>query len=244
MVPTRVDILSIPVDCVTMDQAVEWADSRMQLSEPKTVIAVNPEKIMKAQTDPELQQFLRAAGLLIPDGIGVVLATRLLGLGYAERVPGAELMPRLCALASEKGYSVFLFGASPEVNERAAAKLQKDFPALTIAGTQHGYVQPVEMPAVLDRINTAAPDFLFIALGSPKQELWMSTYLPHLRVKVCQGVGGTFDVLAGRVKRAPRLFRAIHLEWLYRLLSQPSRLLRQTALPLFAFHVLRKRVMG
>ncbi len=244
MVPTRVDILSIPVDCVTMDQAVEWADSRMKLSEPKTVIAVNPEKIMKAQTDPQLQQFLRSAGLLIPDGIGVVLATRLLGLGYAERVPGAELMPRLCALASEKGYSVFLFGASPEVNERAAAKLRSDFPTLTIAGTQHGYVQPAEMPAVLDCINKAAPDFLFIALGSPKQELWMSTYLPQLRVKVCQGVGGTFDVLAGRVKRAPWFFRCIHLEWFYRLLSQPSRLLRQTALPLFAFHILRKRVFG
>ena len=100
------------------------------------------------------------------------------------------------------------------------------------------------MPAVIDRINTAAPDFLFIALGSPKQELWMSTYVPHLRVKVCQGVGGTLDVLAGRVKRAPRLLLSIHLEWLYRLLSQPSRMLRQTALPLFAFHILRKRVLG
>lgn len=244
MVPTRVDILGIPVDCITMDQAVAWAGSRMQFSEPKTVIAVNPEKIMKAQSDPQLQRFLRSAGLLIPDGIGVVLATRLLGLGYSERVPGAELMPRLCALASEKGYSVFLFGASPEVNKRAAAKLRNDFPALIIAGTQHGYVQPAEMPAVLDRINRAAPDFLFIALGSPKQELWMSTYLPQLRVKVCQGVGGTFDVLAGRVRRAPRFFRCIHLEWFYRLLSQPSRLLRQTALPRFAFHILRKRVLG
>ncbi len=244
MVPTRVDILNIPVDCITMDQAVAWADSRMTLSEPKTVIAVNPEKIMKAQSDPTLQQFLRSAGLLIPDGIGVVMATKLLGLGYAERVPGAELMPRLCALAAEKGYSVFLFGASPEVNERAAARLRKDFPALTIAGTQHGYVNAAEMPAVIDRINAVAPDFLFIALGSPKQELWMSTHLPRLRVKVCQGVGGTFDVLAGRVKRAPWIFRRIHLEWLYRLLSQPGRLLRQTALPLFAFHILRKRVLG
>ena len=125
MVPTRVDILNIPVDCVTMDQAVAWADSRMTLSEPKTVIAVNPEKIMKAQSDPALRQFLRSAGLLIPDGIGVVIATKLLGLGYAERVPGSELMPRLCGLAAEKGYSIFLFGASPEVNERAADKLRQ-----------------------------------------------------------------------------------------------------------------------
>ena len=244
MVPTRVDILNIPVDCVTMDQAVAWADSRMTLSEPKTVIAVNPEKIMKAQSDPALRQFLRSAGLLIPDGIGVVIATKLLGLGYAERVPGSELMPRLCGLAAEKGYSIFLFGASPEVNERAAHKLRQEFPGLTIAGTQHGYVDDADMPAVIDHINAVAPHFLFIALGSPKQELWMSTYLPRLRVKVCQGVGGTFDVLAGRVKRAPWIFRCIHLEWFYRLLSQPSRLVRQTALPLFAFHILRKRVLG
>lgn len=244
MVPTRVDILNIPVDCVTMDQAVAWADSRMTLSEPKTVIAVNPEKIMKAQSDPTLRQFLRSAGLLIPDGIGVVIATKLLGLGYAERVPGSELMPRLCGLAAEKGYSIFLFGASPEVNERASHKLRQEFPGLTIAGTQHGYVDDADMPAVIDHINAVAPDFLFIALGSPKQELWMSTYLPRLRVKVCQGVGGTFDVLAGRVKRAPWIFRCIHLEWFYRLLSQPSRLVRQTALPLFAFHILRKRVLG
>lgn len=227
-----------------MDQAVAWADSRMTLSEPKTVIAVNPEKIMKAQSDPTLRQFLRSAGLLIPDGIGVVIATKLLGLGYAERVPGSELMPRLCGLAAEKGYSIFLFGASPEVNERAAHKLRQEFPGLTIAGTQHGYVDDADMPAVIDHINAVAPHFLFIALGSPKQELWMSTYLPRLRVKVCQGVGGTFDVLAGRVKRAPWIFRCIHLEWFYRLLSQPSRLVRQTALPLFAFHILRKRVLG
>ena len=189
MIPTRVDILNIPVDCVTMDQAVEWAASRMTQSEPKTVIAVNPEKIMNAQNNPPLQKFLRSAGLLIPDGIGVVMAARLLGLGYAERVPGAELMPRLCALAAQQGHSVFLFGADPEVNERAAAALRDQFPTLNIVGAQHGYVQADEMPQVIDRINAAAPDFLFIALGSPKQELWMATYLPRLRVKVCQGVG-------------------------------------------------------
>ena len=153
-------------------------------------------------------------------------------------------MPRLCALAAAKGYRVFLFGASPDVNLEAAARLREEFPGLNIVGTQHGYVQDAEMPAVLARINEGKPDFLFIALGSPRQELWMARFLPQLQVKVCQGVGGTFDVLAGKVKRAPWLFRTIHLEWLYRLLSQPSRLARQTALPLFAFQILRKRVLG
>ena len=129
--------------------------------------------------------------------------------------------------------------------ERAGCTALRDqFPTLNIVGAQHGYVQADEMPSVIARINAAAPDFLFIALGSPKQELWMATYLPRLRVKVCQSVGGTFDILAGRVTRAPWLFRSIHLEWLYRLLSQPSRIMRQTALPLFVFYILRKRVLG
>ncbi|MFO0729937.1 MAG: WecB/TagA/CpsF family glycosyltransferase [Nitrospiraceae bacterium] len=244
MEPLRVEVLDVPVDCVTMDQAVQWADARVSSAEPKAVIAVNPEKVMKAQSDPDLLRLLRSAGLLIPDGIGVVFATRCLRLGYSERVPGAELMPRLCALAAAKGYRVFLFGASPDVNLEAAARLREEFPGLNIVGTQHGYVQDAEMPAVLARINEGKPDFLFIALGSPRQELWMARFLPQLQVKVCQGVGGTFDVLAGKVKRAPWLFRTIHLEWLYRLLSQPSRLARQTALPLFAFQILRKRVLG
>ncbi|MBX3237140.1 MAG: WecB/TagA/CpsF family glycosyltransferase [Nitrospiraceae bacterium] len=244
MEPLRVEVLDVPVDCVTMDQAVQWADARVSSAEPKAVIAVNPEKVMKAQSDPDLLRLLRSAGLLIPDGIGVVFATRFLRLGYSERVPGAELMPRLCALAAAKGYRVFLFGASPDVNLEAAARLREEFPGLNIVGTQHGYVQDAEMPAVLARINEGKPDFLFIALGSPRQELWMARFLPQLQVKVCQGVGGTFDVLAGKVKRAPWLFRTIHLEWLYRLLSQPSRLARQTALPLFAFQILRKRVLG
>jgi N-acetylglucosaminyldiphosphoundecaprenol N-acetyl-beta-D-mannosaminyltransferase len=244
MTPKRVDILDVPVDCITMDQAVEWAASRMKETQPASVIAVNPEKIMKAQTDLTLQRCLRSAGLLIPDGIGVVMAARLLGLGYAERVPGAELMPRLCAFAAQKGHSVFLFGGSPDVNQETAATLRQRLPTLNIVGAQHGFVPPSDMQTVLNRINESAPDFLFLALGSPKQELWMANHLPHLRVKVCQGVGGTFDVLAGRVKRAPKIFRAVHLEWFFRLLSQPNRILRQTALPLFAFHILRKRVRG
>lgn len=244
MEPLRVEVLDVPVDCVTMDQAVQWADARARGYEPQAVIAVNPEKVIKAQSDPELLRLLRSAGLLIPDGIGVVFATRLLRLGYSERVPGAELMPRLCALAATRGYRVFLFGASPEVNSAAVARLREKFPGLNVVGTQHGFVPGTEMPTVIARINEAKPDFLFVALGSPKQELWMAQYLPQLHVKVCQGVGGTFDVLAGRVKRAPWLFRTVHLEWLYRLLSQPSRLMRQTALPLFAFQILRKRVFG
>jgi N-acetylglucosaminyldiphosphoundecaprenol N-acetyl-beta-D-mannosaminyltransferase len=244
MKPTRVEILGVPVDCVTMEQAVQWGEATLAANQPRSVIAVNPEKVIKANQDPELLKRLQQAGLLIPDGIGVVFAVRLLGLGSLERVPGSELMPRLCERAAKKGYKVFLFGASQEVISRTAEVLRQRYSGLNIVGIQHGYVKEAEMPSVLSAINDSQADLLFVALGSPKQELWMTRYLPALNVKVCQGVGGTFDVIAGRVKRAPLAFRLLHLEWLYRLLAQPSRILRQTALPIFAIRVLRKRVLG
>lgn len=240
----RVEVLGVPVDCVTMAQAVQRVETSLTSDQPCSVIAVNPEKVMRASQDPELLKPLQKAGLLIPDGIGVVFAVRLLGLGQIERVPGSELMPQLCERAATKGYKVFLFGASQEVISRVAQVLLQRYPGLNIVGTQHGYVKEEEMPSVIAAINDTQADLLFVALGSPKQELWMTRYLPALNVKVCQGVGGTFDVIAGRVKRAPLAFRMLHLEWFYRLMSQPGRLLRQTALPIFAFRVLRKRLLG
>ncbi|MDR4484998.1 MAG: WecB/TagA/CpsF family glycosyltransferase [Nitrospirales bacterium] len=244
MKPQRIEILGVPVDCITMDEAVDWADSMMTTHRPCTILAVNPEKVIRAQQGRELLERLRSADLLVPDGIGVVLGLRLLGLGRVERVPGSELMPKLCELAVSKGYTVFLFGGSQEVSRQTVSALCERYPGIRIVGAQHGYVPEEDMPGVVAGINETSPDLLFVALGSPKQELWMARYLPLLNVKVCQGVGGTFDVIAGRVKRAPLIFRTLHLEWFYRLLSQPNRILRQTALPLFVFQILRKRIMG
>ncbi len=232
--PERIEILGVPVDCVDMAGAVDTVE-RM-LAEPRAhrIVAVNPEKVMKAGADPSLMAFLRGSELLIPDGIGVVLAARLLRLGRMGRVAGADLMPAICERVSGTGHGVFLFGASEEVNRRAAEVLVERYPTLTVSGRQHGYLAREEWPALVDTINASGAAVLFIALGSPTQELWMDEYLNRLDVRVCQGVGGTFDVLAGHVTRAPAILRRLHLEWLYRLLSQPGRLLRQTALPRFA----------
>lgn len=240
----RIEILGVPLDCVTMAEALDCAESMIRGEYPCTILAVNPEKVIRAQGDNKLLEQLRGANLLIPDGIGVVLAARLLGLGYAERVPGSELMPKICERAASKGYTVFLFGANQEVNARVVTTLQDRYPGIRITGSHHGYVTEEEMPSVIAYINKCEADILFVALGSPNQEIWMSRYLHGLNVKVCQGVGGTFDVIAGRVKRAPVAFRSLHLEWFYRLLSQPSRIFRQTALPMFAFRVLLKRLLG
>jgi N-acetylglucosaminyldiphosphoundecaprenol N-acetyl-beta-D-mannosaminyltransferase len=235
----RIEILGVPVDCLDWPTALQLVESELSSAGPaRAVIAVNPEKVIKAQRDSRLLQDLRSSAILIPDGIGVVVAAKLLGLGRMERVPGSELMPKICEIAERRGLGVFLFGAAPEVNEKAAAELCRRYPKLRIAGRRHGYVPETEMAAVVAAINASGAAVLFLALGSPRQEMWMGRYLEQLHVRLCQGVGGTFDVLAGTVQRAPPGFIKLNLEWLYRLLSNPRRLVRQTALPRFALQVL------
>ncbi len=239
MKPERIDILGVPVDCVNMEQALDTVEVMIAGDQPQYVIAVNPEKVIKARQDPKLLMQLHDAGLLIPDGIGVVIAARLLDSVRMERVPGSELMPEICARAAEKGYRIFLFGADPEVNRKTRDIIAQRYPGILIVGNCDGYVTEDDMPSLIDEINASGAEILFVALGSPKQELWMEKYLGLTNVKVCQGVGGTFDVIAGKVRRAPLVFRKIHLEWLYRLLSNPGRMLRQTALPKFMVAVLK-----
>jgi len=235
----RIEMLGVPVDCLDWPTTLGIVETELGASgPPRAVVAVNPEKVIRAQRDPRLLAALRSSALLVPDGIGVVLASRLLGLGRMERVPGSELMPRICEIAARRGVGIYLFGAAPEVNEKAAAVLRERYPRLQVAGRHHGYVAEVDMERIVADINASCAAILFLALGSPRQELWMGRYLARLNVRLCQGVGGTFDVIAGTVKRAPRAFIELHLEWLYRLLRNPRRLLRQTALPMFAIRVL------
>lgn len=238
--PQRVEVLGVPVDCVTMDDVVNFADGWIATGRGcATIIAVNPEKVMRAQEDSALRDLLRRATLCIPDGIGVVWAARRrLGTGIG-RVPGSELMPALCGLAARRGYGVFLYGAQEDVSAAAADALRARFPGIRIVGRTNGYQPPEAMPALVERINASGADLLFVALGSPRQEAWLAQHSAYLQVKVAQGVGGTLDVLAGRVARAPRIFLALNLEWFYRLLRQPWRAGRQLALIRFVARVLR-----
>ena len=242
----RIEILGVPVDCVTMETAVNFAEKIIgdTRREAIRVVAVNPEKIIKAQENSALLLFLKEAQLLLPDGIGVVVAARLLGLAKMVRVPGSEFMPSLCERAAKRGFKIFLFGGSPEVNRKVVDVLRQRYPGIQIVGSQDGYVDEHGMPELINRINASEADILFLALGSPRQELWMERYLQQTKVKLCQGVGGTFDVIAGNVKRAPLAFRKLNLEWFYRLMAQPSRILRQKALPIFAYRVLRRKCSG
>ena len=240
--PMRTAVLGVPVDCVTVDGAVAYAERQIDDgARGLCILAINPEKVMTLLKDDALRETFSRAALLIPDGIGVVWAMRYLNGVDAVRVPGAELMPKLCELAAHKGYGVFLFGSKEEVSQGAAEILVQRYPGLRVVGRTNGYLSPAEMPGLVEQINASGADLLFVALGSPRQEQWIQQWLPQLQVGLCQGIGGTLDTIVGTVKRAPPLFCQWGLEWFYRLVTDPRRARRQAVLPLFAAKVIRAK---
>ena len=241
----RLRVLGVPVDAVDMEAALGFVDARIHAGgNGNCILAVNPEKTSAVRRDRALQEFFEQAGLLIPDGIGVVLAARLLHGVHFRRLAGADLMERLCQHAATNGYRLFVYGATEDVNREAVAELERRHSGLQIIGRSHGYVSADQMEGLVDQINASGADILFVGLGSPRQEHWMRQYGPRVAVKVCLGIGGSLDTVVGKVKRAPRAFRRLGLEWLYRLGRQPSRVRRQMVLPLFAWLVLRDKLFG
>ncbi len=244
MRPVRIEILGVPVDVVDEASCILNVDRSIAQGERCSIVAVNPEKVMRARKDGVFLQALRGSTLLIPDGIGVVAVARLLRLARMKRVPGSDLMPRLCAHAAQQGYGIFLFGASEDVNRRVIDILLERYPTLRIAGRHHGYKSDDEMPTIVEDIRRSGAQILFLGLGSPKQEFWLNRHFPATKVPVCQCVGGTFDVFAGHVRRAPALWQRLGLEWAYRLVRQPSRVVRQRALLTFVLEALRAWLLG
>ena len=236
----RLPILDVWVDPVTADQAIEYVRHFVEAGDrPHSIFAVNPEKNFSVPKNPVLWQTFKDADLLIPDGIGIVWAARILYGLRLERVPGVEFMQKICGLAAERGYKVFIYGAREDISKGAAEELVSRYPGLQIVGRANGYVNDEEMPQLIDRINASGAEILFLALGSPKQEQWFSTYKASLQhIRVCQGIGGTLDAVTGNVKRAPEVWCRYNVEWLYRLISEPKRIHRQKVLPVFALRAL------
>lgn len=234
----RLRVLDTPVDALDMSEALSFVDRCVRcVGSPATILAVNPEKVFVLQKDPNLKRFFESAALLLPDGIGIVAAARFLHGANLCRTPGADLMQNVCAIAPERGYRIFILGASEGVNAAAVEELRRRAPGIRIVGRANGYWKPEENSDLIRRINESHSDILFVALGSPRQERWIETNLAKLNVKVIQGIGGTLDTIVGTVKRAPKAWQAMGLEWAYRLLRQPSRLGRQLKLLSFVFKV-------
>lgn len=232
-------ILGVDVNTENYDELIPKLFQNIDAKKKSLIVAINPEKLMKAKDDPALKALLNRAEFQIPDGIGVIIASKIQKGNITSRVTGVDMMDRIVREASRTGKSIFLYGAKPGVAEAAAAKLIETYPDLKVAGTQDGYEK--DTSKVIAKINEAKPDILFVAMGSPKQELWIEEHRDNLHPILYQGVGGSFDVLAGNIKRAPAAFQKAGAEWLYRLLLEPSRIKRQMNLPKFLFEIIRRK---
>ena len=239
-----VDILGIPVDSTTMAEAVAKVGSFIEEGGLHMVFTPNAEMIMIAQKDAELKNILSQADMLTADGAGVVLASRILKRSVPEKVSGIDLVKEIFRVYGTRGIRCFLLGAKPGVAETAAANISRDYPGVVIAGCHDGYFTEDMNEKIVNEINASKPDLLLVALGAPKQEKWIFEHRKKLDVKVCIGVGGTIDVLAGKVALAPDFFRRNGLEWLYRLIREPRRAVRMLNLPKFMLRVLRAKITG
>lgn len=225
-----------------MSQVLEIIKDMVASGLHHQVATVNPEFIMVAQQHDEFRNVLNSTSLSFADGIGVVWASRVLGHPLPERIPGVDVVDRLCALAAEDGLSVFLLGAAPGIAEEAARRLQLRYPRLIVAGTFAGSPKPEDDEAICEIVKKTQPDILFVAYGAPKQDLWIARNQSRLRVAVAMGVGGSFDFIVGKSVRAPNILQSLGLEWLHRLFREPRRWKRMLALPRFAFAVFWEKV--
>src|SRR6266516_123076 len=242
--PASVYVLGVRVDRISQQEALDRVEQMIAQRRASSntlpcqqIVTVNPEFVMTAQQHKDFRRAINSASLVLPDGMGVVWATRYLGWPAPERVTGTDTLPVLAQRCAASGYRLYLLGAAAGIAEAAGARLQELAPGLEIAGTYAGSPAPEEEDEIIERIRTAQADVLCVAYGAPAQAVWIWRNLSRLPVAVAMGVGGAYDFLAGRQRRAPLIMQRVGLEWLYRLYREPWRWRRMLALPQFAVRV-------
>lgn len=238
----KTEIMGLRFDNVTMDEALAAAEKLLEQEGAARVVTPNAEIAYEALHDASLCALLNEAELVLPDGAGVVLASRLLKTPLKQKVAGVEFAEGLLGVLARTGKRLYLLGGKPGVGELAAQKMRARHPALEIVGIADGYFQD-ETP-VVEKINASGADVLFVCLGAPKQELFMQRHRAQLKVRLMAGLGGSLDAFAGTVKRAPRWMIRLNLEWLYRLIKEPKRFKRMLRLPKYLWAVIIKRIRG
>ncbi|MEA3493399.1 MAG: WecB/TagA/CpsF family glycosyltransferase [Candidatus Margulisiibacteriota bacterium] len=233
-----VDFAGIEVDNITLEGAVSKVKEFVASGKPHLIVTPNPEIIVASQKYPELKEIINSADLRVPDGISMVVVSRMLKNPLKERVSGIDLMLQIC---KETNFKIYLLGGEPGVAVEAAGKLTKKCPGLNVVGNTDGYF--IDDQKVIKGIRDTKPDILFVGLGAGRQERWIKKHLQGLNVPVCMVIGGSLDVISGRKKRAPKWTRKLYIEWLYRLVSEPKRWKRQLALPKFLYLTLFKKVV-
>lgn len=224
-------ILGARIDAISFESALHAIERAVLSKAFAQIITVNPLMLDQSTRDPELQSAFEEAAWVVPESVGIALLARLKGLKISERIPGIDLMTELCKRAGLQGWKVYLLGGSPGVAEQARVHLQSLIPNLKIAGTHHGYFNAEENESLLRNIESIRPDLLFVGLAVPEQEKWIYRNKKRLGAAVAMGVGGSFDVISGRLRRAPGWMRTLGLEWLFRTLQEPFRVQRIFRIP-------------
>ena len=238
---SSIEILGIRIDKLTRSDAIKYLDSMVQNHQAHIAITLNTEMVMFAQHNARFKDIMNNASLIIPDSMGLIWASRILGERLPERLAGVDIVQHFVRFAGQQKYRLFLLGAAPGVAERVASIFRQRYPGIEIVGTYAGSPKPEEEQKICEMVNNSTAQILLVAYKVPEQEFWISRNINKLRVGVVINVGGTFDFIAGVTKRAPRWMQNVGLEWFFRLLQQPQRWRRMLALPRFAIKVLSSK---
>jgi len=237
----RVKISDIFIDNLEWDKIAIVVEKFIGNQKAEQIITANSLMVNYAKRDPELKKAFLNAGLVLADSIGIVWASEFLGYGKLARIPGIELMLKFCQLAASKNYSIYLLGSRESILGKAGENLKKKFPGLRIAGMHHGYFTEADTNGILKEIKNLRPHFLFVGIGTPRGEKWIYQKLEELNVPVCMGIGGSLDVISGRLRRAPAWLRQGGFEWIYRSLQEPWRVVRLRGLLSFVWKVMKQK---
>ncbi|WP_280516897.1 WecB/TagA/CpsF family glycosyltransferase [Lederbergia sp. NSJ-179] len=228
----KVDILGVEFDYVTQQEILNILHQKIERNKKAFVVTANPEIVMHANKDPQYMNTLHFANHIIADGIGIIIGSKIIRQPLPERVAGFDLMVELLNIANQEGLRVFFLGAKEQTLEQMIPKIKREYPKLVIAGYHHGFFKGHEH-TIVQMVKEAKADLVFVALGFPKQEEWIQKNIDSFEKGIFMGIGGSFDILAGTAKRAPVFWRKLNIEWLHRLIQQPSRWRRMLALPIF-----------
>ncbi|WP_432665985.1 WecB/TagA/CpsF family glycosyltransferase [Wukongibacter baidiensis] len=231
----------VPIDVVTLESAFERFKQLLDRSVFSFICTPNTEIVMVAREDEALKEILKSSDMNIPDGIGLVIASKVHKLGLIERVTGVDLMERMLEFCDYSRKSIYILGGKPGVAEMAVHNIVEKYSNIKVEGYRNGYFNVEEEKEIIENINDASPDILFVALGAPRQEKWIYKHRKDLNVNIAMGVGGGVDIWAGTAKRAPKVFQILGLEWFYRLLKEPWRFKRMLILPKFMIQVLKSK---
>lgn len=232
-----IKILGVDIDKVSEKEALFLFANFLDGDKCAQIITLNPEMLLETQKNSEFNRLIKESSLVFPDGIGLVYASKIVGSPLKERITGIDFTKKALELLSGKGGSAYFLGAKPGIAELAAKNISKEIPGLKIVGVRDGYFKEEDELRIVEEINESGADMLCLALGSPKQEFFANKYKDKLKCKVAIGIGGSFDVWSGTLKRAPQFYIDHNLEWLYRLIQEPKRINRIIKLPLFLLKV-------